>query len=202
MDPELPIAPQGTCTKTYLGRTRWRGAKILPYVDDFLLFASTEEEALTLPQRLSKLLDRLGLLRHRTKGFWTPAQVGYHLGIDIDTASCYFYAPEKKLLAKIAQHARHLIGRGTRNARWLPVKDLQSLAAHQAQYFFLVIPATKFFLRVPHCVVGEKWGGLVRLTIRVPQLVERKAHSQTRRDRVPTDGQLRLRIGRGTKRAP
>jgi hypothetical protein len=40
-DPEHPIAPQNTCTKTYLGRTRLRGARILPYVDDILLFAST-----------------------------------------------------------------------------------------------------------------------------------------------------------------
>jgi hypothetical protein len=28
-------------TSTYFTRTRWRGARILPYDDDFLLFAST-----------------------------------------------------------------------------------------------------------------------------------------------------------------
>jgi hypothetical protein len=100
-DPELPISPRGNCTKAYLKRTRWRGAMILPYVDDFLLFASTEEEALVLRQRLAKLLDRLGLLRYPTKGFWTPPQVGHHLGIDIDTTSCYFCPPETKL-TKIA----------------------------------------------------------------------------------------------------
>jgi hypothetical protein len=47
-DPKLPIATQTSCTKTYLSRTRRRGTKTLPCVDDFLLFASTEEEALTL----------------------------------------------------------------------------------------------------------------------------------------------------------
>jgi hypothetical protein len=86
-DPEHPIAPNHSCTKTYLRRTRWRGARILPYVDDFLLFPSTEEEARTLRHRLAQLLDRLGLLRHPTKGFWTPSQVGHHLGVDINTAS-------------------------------------------------------------------------------------------------------------------
>jgi hypothetical protein len=86
-DPEEHIAPTHSCSKTYLKRTRWRGARIIPYVDDFLLFASTEEEALTLRHRLAQLLDRLGLLHHPTKGFWTPAQVGHHLGIDINTAS-------------------------------------------------------------------------------------------------------------------
>jgi hypothetical protein len=85
-DPKEQIAMMSSCSKTYLKRTRWRGARILPYVDDFLLFASTEEEALTLRHRMAQLLDRLGLLRHPTKGFWTPAQVGHHLGIDIDTA--------------------------------------------------------------------------------------------------------------------
>jgi hypothetical protein len=164
-DPEEHIAPTNSCSKTYLKRTRWRGARILPYVDDFLLFASTEEEALTLRHRLAQLLDRLGLLRHPTKDFWAPTQVGHHLDIDIDTASGYFYAPEQKL-TKIAQHARHLIGRATRNARWLPVKDMYSLAG-QAQYLFLAIPAAKFFLRELNSVVGEKWGGLVPLT---PQL--------------------------------
>jgi hypothetical protein len=47
-DPEEHIAPTNSCSKTYLKRTRSRGARILPYVDDFLLFASTEAEALTL----------------------------------------------------------------------------------------------------------------------------------------------------------
>jgi hypothetical protein len=71
-DPEHPIGPESNCTKIYLRRTQWRGAQILPYVDNFLLFASTKEEALTLRYRLAKLLDRLGVLRHLTKGFWTP----------------------------------------------------------------------------------------------------------------------------------
>jgi hypothetical protein len=69
------------------------------------MFASAEEEALALRQRLAKLLDRLGLLRHQTKGFWTPSQVGQHQGIDIDIARSYFYVPETKL-TKIAQQAR------------------------------------------------------------------------------------------------
>jgi hypothetical protein len=68
-DPKHPIAQENNYTKTYFGRMRWRDARILPYVADFLHFASTEKEALTLRQRLAQLLDRLGLLRHPTKGF-------------------------------------------------------------------------------------------------------------------------------------
>jgi hypothetical protein len=77
-----------------------------------------------------------------------------HGNVHIDTTSRLFYAPEAKL-TKIAQHARHLIGRATRNARWLPVKDLKSLACK-------AIPVARFFLKELHSVVGEKWGGLVR----------------------------------------
>jgi hypothetical protein len=36
-EPEQPIALENSCTKTYLRRTRWPGARILPYVDDFML---------------------------------------------------------------------------------------------------------------------------------------------------------------------
>jgi hypothetical protein len=68
-DPELLISPRGKCTKTYLETTRWHGAMFLPYVDDFILFPSTEKEALTLRQRLAKVFGHLGLLRDPTKGF-------------------------------------------------------------------------------------------------------------------------------------
>jgi hypothetical protein len=50
-DLELPDPPPRDYMKTYLRRTCWHGVRILPYVDDFLLFPSTEEEALTLRQR-------------------------------------------------------------------------------------------------------------------------------------------------------
>jgi hypothetical protein len=87
-DPEHHFAEKSSCSKTYLRRTRSRCVRILSYVDDFLLSASIEEEALTLRLRLAELLDRLGFLRHPTKGFYlTPTQVGHHLGIDINTTS-------------------------------------------------------------------------------------------------------------------
>jgi hypothetical protein len=38
LDPELPCPKPGHCRKTYLIRTRWRGARMLPYVDDLTTF--------------------------------------------------------------------------------------------------------------------------------------------------------------------
>jgi hypothetical protein len=129
---------------------------ILLNVDDFLLFVATKEEAVTLRQRLASLLDHLGVVRHATKGFRAPTQVDHHLGFYSDTLLSYFYSPELKL-ANIAQKARQIIRRATRNARWLPDKDIQSPG--QVRYLFLSIHAAKFFLREPHSVIGEKWGG-------------------------------------------
>eukprot|EP00873_Tetraselmis_striata_P004943 jgi/Tetstr1/425207/TSEL_015668.t1 len=165
-EPEPPSSStQPTRSKRYLRRTRWRGARILPYVDDFLLFSVSMEQALHLRQRLASLLDALGLQRNPTKGFWEPCQLGMHMGVDIDSASGMFYAPADKL-NRLSRQATWLVGRATRNARWLPVRELQSLAG-QAHYLFLSIPAARFFLRELHSVVGDRWGGRVRMT---PQL--------------------------------
>jgi hypothetical protein len=123
-------------SKRFLRHTRWRGAEILPYVDDVLLFAATRALALALRQRVDRLLSSLGLLRHPSKGFWEPTQCGHHKGIDIDTATCYFFALAEKL-HKLAKQARHILERATRNNMWLPVKDLQSFGGH-AKYLFLL----------------------------------------------------------------
>jgi hypothetical protein len=68
-----PTHPDGNMpSKRYLPNTRWRGAKILSYIDDFLLFAATREPVLALRQRVDLPLTNLRLLRHPTKGLWEP----------------------------------------------------------------------------------------------------------------------------------
>eukprot|EP00873_Tetraselmis_striata_P007845 jgi/Tetstr1/428109/TSEL_018164.t1 len=116
-----------TFTERHRRHTRWRGARILPYVDDFLLFADTEAATLGVRASLlrvqgrarTRVLDALGLERHAEKVFWEPSPFSHHLGINIDSAAGLFYAPEAKLL-KLAGHAKPLLSRVTRNARWLP----------------------------------------------------------------------------------
>jgi hypothetical protein len=85
------------------------------------------------------------------------------LGIDIDTSTCYFFAQAQKL-QKLAKQARQILQTCYTKSRWLPIKELQSLAG-QAHY--PAIPAARFFLRELHSVLGDMWGGRVRLT---PQL--------------------------------
>eukprot|EP00873_Tetraselmis_striata_P021227 jgi/Tetstr1/441491/TSEL_029722.t1 len=96
--PTIPAAPGNVLrSRRWLRRGRWRGARIFPHVDDFLLFASSEPEALELRQRVPDLLDSLGMQRNPTKGLWEPVQYGQHLGVDIDTATGYSYALADKL---------------------------------------------------------------------------------------------------------
>eukprot|EP00873_Tetraselmis_striata_P015760 jgi/Tetstr1/436024/TSEL_024903.t1 len=74
--PTTPAAPGNVPrSRRWLRRGRWRGARILPYVDDSLMFASSEPEALELRQRVADLLDIMGLLRNPAKGLWEPVHV-------------------------------------------------------------------------------------------------------------------------------
>jgi hypothetical protein len=132
---------------------------VLPYVDDFLFFASSEQVALLVRECLDKRVERLGLLRYPTKGFYEPTPFGHHMGINIDSSTGYFFSIANKL-QKTSTHARKMIGRSTRNSRWLPVRDLHSLVG-KAHYLFLAIPAARFFLRESNCVMGNRWGGKV-----------------------------------------
>jgi hypothetical protein len=66
----MPTHPDGNIpNKRNLRHTRWTGAKILPYAEDFLRFAATRELAMALRHRVDRRLTKLGLLRHPTKGF-------------------------------------------------------------------------------------------------------------------------------------
>eukprot|EP00873_Tetraselmis_striata_P011873 jgi/Tetstr1/432137/TSEL_021594.t1 len=112
------------------------------------------EQALHLCQRLASLLVALGLQRNPTKDFWELCQFSRHMGVDIYSASGMFYAPADKR-DRLSRQATRLIGRATWNARWLPVREMQSLAG-QAPYLFLAIPPARFFLRELHSVVDNR----------------------------------------------
>eukprot|EP00873_Tetraselmis_striata_P013426 jgi/Tetstr1/433690/TSEL_022909.t1 len=163
-DPALPPTAPSKPTRRFLRNTRWRGERLLPYMDDFLFLADSREAALELRVRLSTLLDRLGLLRNPNKGVWEPTQVGPHLGMIIDLKRGEFRAPEEKLIA-LAKAARSLLGRAASNKRWLPARQLASFAG-KAQLLYLAVTPARFFLRELHCVLATRqgWGGRVKMT--------------------------------------
>ncbi|KAK3287273.1 hypothetical protein CYMTET_5205 [Cymbomonas tetramitiformis] len=57
---------------------RRRGARVLPYMDDFLILTSTEEEAFVQRERVRRVLARLGLTQNEKKGQWEPGQIIEH----------------------------------------------------------------------------------------------------------------------------
>jgi hypothetical protein len=159
------------CGKTSKSKRRWvrrrrrlSGARLLPFVDDFALFAKSYDEAYAPKETTFALLGDLGLSIHPTKGHHTPTQVGDHLGMTLDFEAGVFRAPKKKL-DDISALAKQLLVRGAANKRWVPVRSLASLAG-KAQFLHLAIPVARFYLRELHDVVkaAESWSGTVRLT--------------------------------------
>ena len=144
--------------------TRWRGLRVLPFVDDFLFVTSSHSEALTARNVVDSLLTRSGLARNPKKGMTEPAQVIVHLGMEIDLARGVFRAPAEKLKG-IRNLARAILGIDGRNQRWIPTKMLASLAG-KAHFLYLAIPTARFYLRELHIVLSTKecWGARVKWT--------------------------------------
>eukprot|EP00873_Tetraselmis_striata_P005682 jgi/Tetstr1/425946/TSEL_016298.t1 len=109
----------------------------------------------TIPLRLA--MSRGRAAGCAAGGLREPVQYGQYLGVEIDTATGYFHAPADKL-QRLARQAKQLLQSASRDARWLPVRELQSLGG-RAQYLYLAIPAARFYLRDLPDVVGSKWGG-------------------------------------------
>ena len=57
--------------------------RILPYMDDYIAFFSTREEALRGRAQMQATLEWLGLSRNPKKGDWEPTQRARHLGLEI-----------------------------------------------------------------------------------------------------------------------
>lgn len=141
-----------------------RGARLLPYVDDFLFLAHSLAAALLLRARVESLLTRLGLKRNPRKGEWEPTQALTHLGMIVDLKQGLFIAPSEKLQA-VATLAKGLLGRAARNRRFLPAKALAGLAG-KAQFLYLALPVARFYLRELHTVLGPRtdWNGQVKMS--------------------------------------
>jgi hypothetical protein len=122
--------------------------------DDFLFFADNIDAALQLRDRVAAQLDRFGLGCNPKKGRWELTQIYQHLGLHIDTTTSTCRASPSKLYA-IATLSRTLLQRSSRNARWLPARQLTILAG-KAQYLYLAIPAARFYLRELHNVLATR----------------------------------------------
>ena len=87
---------------------------LLPFVDDFALFAKSFSTAMELKNVTFTPLDDLGMNVHPTKWYHTAIQDGDHLDMVIDTKKSEFRAPKSKL-DNIAAAAKQLLVRVAQN---------------------------------------------------------------------------------------
>ena len=92
------------------------GARLLPILDDFAMFAHGYDNTLLLKERTFKLLSDLGLNVHPTRGYFLPTQVGEHLGMVLDYVLGEYRAPTAKLKS-IASLAKSLLYKVAANKR-------------------------------------------------------------------------------------
>lgn len=147
-----------------LGERDWaRGLRLLPYMDDFLLFSESREAALRRREAVGRLLELLGLRRHPSKGVWEPSHVLEHLGLIVDTKAGKFLVSEARM-AKIRRSARELEVLLRARRRRVPARRLAAFTG-MAQSVYLAVPAARFFLRALHTDLGTRmgWSGTVTL---------------------------------------
>eukprot|EP00042_Codosiga_hollandica_P038957 m.323018 g.323018 ORF g.323018 m.323018 type:complete len:158 (+) comp55519_c0_seq23:846-1319(+) len=82
--------------RALVAEIRGKGLRVLPYIDDFLLLATSTQQALKQRAIIGEFIQRLGLTRNVEKGFWAPTQDLIHLGVGIDTQRQIFYIPPPK----------------------------------------------------------------------------------------------------------
>ncbi|KAK3256298.1 hypothetical protein CYMTET_34561 [Cymbomonas tetramitiformis] len=90
-----------------------QGARVLPYMDDFLLLLSSRIEALRARGLTSRVLVRLGLSRNEKKGQWEPTQLVEHLGLEVDLKAGQFRVTPARL-QKIHLQSKALLGEASR----------------------------------------------------------------------------------------
>ncbi|KAK3243658.1 hypothetical protein CYMTET_46705 [Cymbomonas tetramitiformis] len=143
---------------------RRRGARVHPYMDDFLIIAKTREEAFVQRERVQRVLARLGLTRNEKKGQWEPGQLIEHLGLEVDLRDGLFRVTAARV-AKIHAQAKDIICTASRDRRWLSARRLAAFNG-LCQSVYLAVPAARLYLRELYFVLSTKrsWGAKVKLT--------------------------------------
>jgi hypothetical protein len=205
---QQPTRP--TPSRRYLRNSRWRGARLLPYMDDFLFFADDRDAALQLRDRVACLLDRLGLGRNPKKGHWGPTQnlraprpPYRHHNLYVPSpcfeTTCHRYPlpdPPTTLYTRRT-------GATCPAARSVRRKSTMHVPRHSASP--ILPPRTARRPRYAH-MMGRP--GATHLPIEtIPLMVDasplrqqRPLHILPHRDRLPAQRQLKLRLGSSIKR--
>ncbi|KAK3271907.1 hypothetical protein CYMTET_19766 [Cymbomonas tetramitiformis] len=117
------VEPAISSVLVYIETARSRGARVLLYMDDFLLLGSNEEEAYELRHCVGRVLNRLGLWLNKKKGKWEPAQIVEHLGLEVELWEGEFRVTDARL-KKICSKATDLLCEASRERHWVLARKL------------------------------------------------------------------------------
>jgi hypothetical protein len=125
---ELLLLPTKAKRKWLRRRRHLTGARVLPFVDDFAMFAVGFAETMLLTNKTFALLRSVGLHIHETKGHHVVIRMGYYRGMTLDFKCGMFRALINcKKLKWIAKLATQFLRKGVANKRWVSMKALASL---------------------------------------------------------------------------
>lgn len=132
-------------------RSRWN-YRLLAYIDDFLCNPTSGDRPATAKdceiasKRLDGLMERLGIMKHPTKGVWgNGSTVIDHLGVRWDSMNMRFTITEEKQ-EKVRSWAEALVHEAVRGRRWVSRNSLRSFAGTVVS-LQLAMPLARFYSR-------------------------------------------------------
>lgn len=108
----------------FVTELRRYGYRVLWYLDDFLIVpsplgsVSTSQDCTVKKRKIPRLLERLGLVRHPTKGEWNGAKIVERLGVTVNTEELRFYVTKSKA-AKVEEMSKKLLRTAKLGRRWV-----------------------------------------------------------------------------------
>ncbi|GHP08883.1 hypothetical protein PPROV_000762000 [Pycnococcus provasolii] len=133
-------------------RAGHRHARLLWYMDDFLLAGRTAKETAALRDEAAGLFAKLGLTLQQEKCVWEPTQRLKHLGLIVDTKLGIFQVDEGKA-DKFRRLARDLLCEAQRSQRKVRKRELAAVAG-LGQFVHLALRPARF-----HFACYLKWLG-------------------------------------------
>ena len=137
-------------------------------LDDILLVSQSYLLAELQRDTICWWLDRLGILRNREKGQFTPSQSTRFLGMTLETVSTPQFSAQQEAVDATMDFARKLLELSARNNGRVPLRLLMSFAG-KAVSLSLAVPEARLRTRALYsCFVGgplgKRWSRWVKLS--------------------------------------
>ena len=148
----LSTAPQVfTCILAPLGKiVHLAGFRIVLYLDDWLVIASTKEELLRAKQFILNLTQELGIIINKEKSMMEPSQVITYLGVKIDSKTFWAFPSEKRISNALSLLTEFL------SCNIKPAKAWQCLLGHMSSLEKLV-PGARLRMRTMQFHLYQEW---------------------------------------------